>query len=1225
MSANLKNDIQNKIKQFNSQNLKNVTVELLNLLGYNSERTIDLKNKSSQDFIEYLEENKIKLNETKAKIVDWLYVDFIFQLTDAEIREIGTIFNENKIENTIIESYLFMAIELKNNDYTRTELAGIIREVNRHFSMPIFIIFKYGDNITFGIINRRLNKKDASKDVLEKITLIKDININEPHRAHIEILFDLSLTELQNKYQINSFVTLHKAWQDTLDLEKLNKRFYTELANWYFWASKHVLFPGGNDIVKEAHISKNLIRFLTRIIFVWFMKEKKLIPNQLFNLNTLKDILIFTDKTESTFYKAILQNLFFATLNVPMKDEKNKGRIFIDDAKKYGYLNDGYLQSGYYRYSRFIKNKNNFLKLFENIPFLNGGLFDCIDKSATDRIDCFSDNPKNEDLLIFPDYLFFNDEKQTDELNDIFCTKGKTYKVKGLINILNHYKFTIAENTPIEEEIALDPELLGRVFENLLASYNPETQTTARKQTGSFYTPRKIVDYMVDESLIAYLTSKLSLVSGNKDECESIVRSLFSYSDIELTLDDQFKLKAIEAIESCKILDPACGSGAFPMGVLHKMTFLLHKLDPENIVWKNRLIEKVPAELREETKKTLANKTADYIRKLGLIENCIYGVDIQEIAIQITKLRFFISLLVEQKVDDTKPNRDIKSLPNLETKFVAANTLIGLNTKNERVEEIKLPNIEKIENELIKIREEIFYANSREQKKKLQKDEQKLREKLKHELKDNNFLESDAEKIADWDPFDLNVTCDWFDPKWMFGVVDGFDIIVGNPPYISFYSGHRQLIGNDIYKYFINNYEFITEKKAKNRISTIMLFLEKAYKLCKINALVWFIIDIGFNSDAYKYIRKYLIENVTIFRLIKNINSFENVLSGQVILSFINRKTKNSYFRIYNDIDDSLPQIVDQSEIVKDKLFQLNISMYKDIISKIEEGSEIISEVAILKSGMNIGGVKDFFVSNERKNDKYHIAVYSGNVFPFQLKFDNYKNAKNKKYITFDKELEKYILKNKLGTPGIGENEERFKKEKIFLRRALQSSGKLVAAYSNNPDEYCDVTVYVINKKNIDLLYLLGIINSTLLSYYCKQKGIIRAEAGQQPQITINRFKEFPVKINKHYLNSIVGTVDLIHFCIKNNIINSQLVKLLDAVIYELYLDNYIVKLYNVREHLTFFDNYSVSSSSDEKKQLINYINRLVLDKKANLHASINEIFGLNEVRNIHEKYKNNG
>ncbi len=155
-----------------------------------------------------------------------------------------------------------------------------------------------------------------------------------------------------------------------------------------------------------------------------------------------------------------------------------------------------------------FKDADAALALFADIPFLNGGLFECLDKKAdgkTVRIDGFSDRTDNP--LRVPDDLFFGAERMVD-LNATYGTKGKRYQVRGLIETLNRYKFTITENTPIEEEIALDPELLGKVFENLLAAYNPETGTTARKQTGSFYTPREIVNYMVDESLLAYLETK---------------------------------------------------------------------------------------------------------------------------------------------------------------------------------------------------------------------------------------------------------------------------------------------------------------------------------------------------------------------------------------------------------------------------------------------------------------------------------------------------------------------------------------------------------------------------------------------------------------------------------------------------------------------------------------------------------------------------------------------
>ena len=191
-----------------------------------------------------------------------------------------------------------------------------------------------------------------------------------------------------------------------------------------------------------------------------------------------------------------------------------------------------------------------------------------------------------------------------------------------------------------------------------MASYNPETKTTARKQTGSFYTPREIVNYMVDESLIEYLKQNTEIKTNDFD---SRLRNLFSYNDEPNPFNPKETDQLIEAINNAKILDPACGSGAFPMGILHKMVHLLQKLDPGNVKWKEQQKEKIIGNQIKELEKDkkaiegLSDKAVrekaikavderlkeideifesknnfdDYARKLYLIENCIYGIDIQ--------------------------------------------------------------------------------------------------------------------------------------------------------------------------------------------------------------------------------------------------------------------------------------------------------------------------------------------------------------------------------------------------------------------------------------------------------------------------------------------------------------------------------------------------------------------------------------------------------------------
>ncbi|MFM5955602.1 MAG: hypothetical protein ACKOQ2_00300, partial [Dolichospermum sp.] len=367
-------------------------------------------------------------------------------------------------------------------------------------------------------------KLDRDKDVLEKITLIKDININSPHRAHIEILADLSLTSLPD---IQNFDQLHTAWQKVLNTSELNNKFFQEVSHWYFWATQTVTFPDGGEADESLRNATSVIRLITRLIFVWFLKEKGLVPDALFDENQLENFLNPLAAEESTYYKAILQNLFFATLNTEMNtDEKPDNRKFRGKNQQKSGRDAHYGITNVYRYQDYFTNADEFLGLCSNIPFLNGGLFECLDRDKDGdskptpkgkektkiRIDGFSEREDN--VLSVPNVLFFGEATDVD-LNQTYGTKNKKYKVQGLINIFNRYKFTIDENTPIEEEIALDPELLGKVFENLLAAYNPETETTARKQTGSFYTPREIVNYMVDESLIAYLQNSFPVTQAS--------------------------------------------------------------------------------------------------------------------------------------------------------------------------------------------------------------------------------------------------------------------------------------------------------------------------------------------------------------------------------------------------------------------------------------------------------------------------------------------------------------------------------------------------------------------------------------------------------------------------------------------------------------------------------------------------------------------------------------
>ncbi len=564
--------------------------------------------------------------------------------------------------------------------------------------------------------------------------------------------------ESDNYYNtaVNRFVTLKQkgisfeTLKDAFSVEALSKDFYKDLFEWYQWAvdpSTNITFPNNTSTEDDDRddIETKIIRMITRIMFVWFIKQKQLVPDCIFELKHLKKILKDFDPLSTTvgnYYNAILQNLFFGTLNRAIIEEDGSTRKFSTSSKRD--------VKTLYRYAEmFAISEQEVIDTFAEIPFLNGGLFECLDKTRyidgveqCYNFDGFSRNDARfadgrfKHRAVVPNILFFEPER-------------------GLLSILSRYNFTIEENSPEEQQVALDPELLGKVFENLLGAYNPETQETARNQSGSFYTPREIVNFMVDESLIAYL---------GKTE---LVRSLFGHDfQFDPSKTEQYK-EVADKLKAIKILDPACGSGAFPMGILNRMVEIFERIQPDANV---------------------------YELKLSIIENCLYGSDIQSIAAQITKLRFFISLICNCEKDASAINFGIPTLPNLETKFVSANTLIAKKKKDAQLQLFENPDIETTKSELAEIRHKHFAAKSASTKHRLRKQDQELREKLANLLsEDNCFAPEDAKQLSEWNPYDQNAVSSFFDPEWMFGVSDGFDLVIGNPPYIQLQSNGGKL------------------------------------------------------------------------------------------------------------------------------------------------------------------------------------------------------------------------------------------------------------------------------------------------------------------------------------------------------------------------------------------------------------------------------------------------
>ena len=741
-------------------------VGLLNILGYHSTRVVDEAPMQPEEFVEMYTAKSAKSESTKSEDVfvsEARSVQVLFQVTDSEMGG-QTRLDATSYDKSMNKSFLFVAVELKRITYPRGRYAAFTREINKRLKIPAVILFRTPDSkCTLGFIHRREGIRDPGHHVLERVSLVREISSLNPHRAHVDILHSLSMLErlgwIVNNRKRRNFDGLHDAWLAALDTEELNKRFYRDLYDWFERAAVQASLP------KNIRPQEHMLRLITRLLFVWFVKQKELVNNCLFNERYVKDILVRYDSGGDSYYRAILQNLFFATLNTEI------GR------RGFGDTNTSY------HYKHEIKDIEALLELFNQTPFINGGLFDCMDEEDN-RTDYFVDDISERHGYSIPNRLFFEDGHNP-----------------GLITILNKYHFTVEESTPLEQEVALDPELLGKVFENLLAAYNPETWGTVRKQTGSYYTPREVVDYIVDKTLAASLAGKICNSAESAEVVKEKMQKLLDYSTIpnDLELTDEERDDIVRAISEIKILDPAVGSGAFPMSVLHKLTLILNRIDPENKIWMklqtdtakrraSEIFEKVDTCQREEqlqqTNTIFERYSDDFGRKLYLIQNNIYGVDIQSIAIQITKLRFFISLAIEQDMDNTNPddNYGVQPLPNLETRFVAANTLVPLNKSAQQTIGQTDDDVKRLESDLIDNREQYFLASRPETKSRCRDNDARLRNQLANAVNkagDAGYVD----KMAKWDPYDQNHISDWFDSKYMFGIPNGFDCVIGNPPY----------------------------------------------------------------------------------------------------------------------------------------------------------------------------------------------------------------------------------------------------------------------------------------------------------------------------------------------------------------------------------------------------------------------------------------------------------
>lgn len=909
---------------------------------------------------------------------------------------------------------------------------------------------------------------------------------------------------------------------DAFNVDKLGKDFFKNYKETY---EDFVQFITGKRFTKKGS------KYIELVVHE---------PNWQFTALFNKD-----DKEVRDFCKRMMGRIVFLYFI------QKKGWLAVGTGKKWGEGEPNYL---YHKFKN-SKNKDDFyfqelMPLFfrtlndpdsENearnlrFPYLNGGLFD----DTQDR---------DFNKLQLPEETF---------------TK--------LFETFNNYNFTIYEDAPDEQTVAVDPEMLGHIFENLLED---------NKDKGAFYTPKEIVHYMCKESIKSFLFA-INIIDENNTFQRSLLEKIIDQKylekeEYEFVQNNAFKI--LDALDHIKICDPAIGSGAFPMGLLQEIFNIQVYL--------------------QDIKGFKKNKSDADIKK-HIIEENIYGVDIDPGAVDISRLRFWLSLVV----DEVNP----QPLPNLNFKIVCANTLIPLGELNHSDFD---PRISELFKKLEKLRHDFFNVSS-ENKIKLERNFKEIQTELlelsSFATTENNLIYN---KVIEFNPFE-DESCSWFDPWWMFGVKDGFDIIIGNPPYIKESTNKSAFDGFRKTKYY--------QGKMDLWYGFACVMLDN---LKKNTGIISFIATNNWvtNAGASKFRNKIAID-AEIIKLIDftNFKIFESADIQTMIMFFKRNNENNEYSFDFRKIIDTQVTLNDVVEILEkkesnkfqylDPIFNRNSLKEKTFVFSNDNDSEILNTILLnghfyidgkseLMSGIDVlqdsvnknsqlilgdqfkVGDGIFVLSNEEKqrlnlsdkenelikpyfttkelgkmygnkNNNFWI-IYTDSSFKGSQKINQY--PKIKEHL----DQFKNVITSENGPYGLNRPRDQyfFQGEKILSVRKCA-----IPSFSYTDfDCYVSRAFFSIKSTRINQKYLAAILNSKLVAFWLKHKGKMQ---GFQYQIDKDPLVNIPIAITKD-ISPFTSLVDYIIFLKENpdvkanNFVSNEHIiqsfeDLINACVYELY------------------------------------------------------------------------
>ena len=1130
----------------------------------------------------------------------------------------------------------------------REFVAKLLREWNKNAALVIF----YNENSkNWRISFIRLNYEFTSKGIEEKITPAKRLSYVVGEEEASKTVKDqfFSLANMEESVSLEQLEGLFA-------LEKVTNEFFKEYKNKYL-DIKETLIKDEN-FVSEAlkHDTENPESFIEgfskklmgQIAFIYFLQKKgwlgiEIVPENLsfeeYNriyeraLDTEKEVLdkvYFREKKDlyalnkeelkkldnknesellvgafhNTEYfkdwgsgkKKFLRELF----EKHKKEDKNNGKTFFED----------YLEPLFYNNFSEDRGKKQYSAEFNSrIPFLNGGLFDP-----------YGDYNWKETTFNLDDSLFSND------------------KDNGILDIFDRYNFTINENDNYETEVAVDPEMLGKVFENLL-------EVSDRRTKGAFYTPREIVRYMTNESIMNYLLSHLEEKGISKEDLEY----LFNLGEFTKEYDEQIfekdylkdeeelkkgifgmprniiiYSKEIDVLlEKVKIADPACGSGAFPLGILNEivrarniLTFYINMIEI--------LKEKDEKNYWSKLDKKQKSRTP-YKLKLYAIQNSLYGVDIEPSAIDITKLRLWLSILVDST------NNDVRPLPNLDFNFMIGNSLIdefeGMKLFDEtllddKVLEKKLKKIKKAENmklfrgieekqqDILKeifVKQSLFFnENNSNKKKELKNDIEELENNLiKLTLTENG----NHKKLEEIEKGRKERRKPYFLWKLEFAKVfkenGGFDIVIGNPPYIgegknkevflpvqntSF--GEKYYIGKMDFWYFFTSLgiELLKEngtlsyiapnnwlttaggKKMRNHImketiikefidfgdymvfenasqQTMVFLLEKNKEK---NIIKIYYSKILFNKEVLVDLEKFLLKNKSdnYVYYISNIDRKKYIEDSNIV--FLNNiiDTITSKIKLQENFkflaDEITNGIHPHHAIVTKKMLEQLKNNYK-----IGDGIFVLTDNEIKKLSLNENEKKllkplyesELLTKYTYKKDNHKYIIYTDSSFK--------DISQMKEYPILKKHLDNF--KEVITSDNKPYGLHRARKEEFFIENKIVSLRKTSEPYFCYLDKpsYFMAEFYILKTDRINMKYLTGLLNSKLVAFWLRYMGKMQ---GSNYQIDKEPLMNIPIKIaDENIENKIIDLIDEIIELKKLNKDTQDLEEKIDEMVYDLY------------------------------------------------------------------------